>query len=60
VTSRALEVEAAFEDGARDGGFAEAAALAGEEVEGAQADRCVAVVCHRWSGPASRIATAGV
>ena len=31
----ALEVEAAFEDGAGDGGLAEAAALLGEEGEGA-------------------------
>ena len=44
--SDALEVEAPFEDGARDGGFTEASALVGEKGEGAQADRRVAVVSH--------------
>jgi len=44
--SDALEVEAALEDGAREGGVAEASSLLGEEVEGAQADRGVAVVSH--------------
>ncbi len=33
--SDALEVEATFEDGTRDGGFAEAPALVGQELEGA-------------------------
>jgi hypothetical protein len=42
----ALEVEAASEDGAGDGGFAEAAALVCEEGEGTKADRGVAVVSH--------------
>ena len=48
--SGALEVEAAFEDGAGEGGFAEAVALFGEESEGAEADGRVAVVRH--GGPA--------
>lgn len=33
--SGALEVEAAFEDGARNGGFAKASPLFGQEVKGA-------------------------
>src|SRR6266850_1580541 len=42
--SDALEVETTFEDGTREGGFAEASSLLGEEVEGAQADCGVGVV----------------
>ena len=48
--SGALEVEAAFEDGAGEGGFAEALALLGEEGEGAKADGRVTIVRH--GGPA--------
>ena len=51
--SDALEVEATFEDGARNGGFTEAAPLLGEEIEGAQADRRVAVVSHGGHEPSS-------
>jgi hypothetical protein len=51
--SGALEVEAAFEDRARDRCLAEAAALLGQEVEGAQADRRVAVVRHGGRAPSS-------
>ena len=42
----AFEVEAAFEDGTREGGFAEAAPLVGEEGKGTQSDRGAAVVSH--------------
>ncbi len=48
--SDAIEVEAAFEDGAGEGGFAEALALFGEEGEGAEADGRVAVVSHAELG----------
>jgi hypothetical protein len=48
--SCAFEVEAAFEDGAGDGGFAEALTLLDEEGQGAQADCCIAVVRHRDCG----------
>ncbi len=44
--SGALELEATFEDRARDGGFAEAAPMLGQEVERAQADSGVVVVRH--------------
>src|SRR2546428_11696222 len=44
--SGALEVESAFEDGTRDGSFAEAAALLGEELERAEPDRGVEVGGH--------------
>jgi hypothetical protein len=42
----ALEVEAAFQDGAGDGRFAEAAAPLAQKAEGAQADHGVAVGTH--------------
>ncbi len=51
----AFELEAPFEDGARDGRFAEASPLLRVEVEGVQADRCVAVVSHGGQGRAERV-----
>ena len=47
-----FEVEAAFENPAGNGGFAEALALVGEELEGAEAHGDIAVVSHvaiRWA-----------
>jgi len=52
--SDAFEVETTFQDGTRDGGFAEASPLLGEEVESAQADHSIDFVSHGGQGRVER------